>query len=156
MLKLWMVQKDQQANNQTSGNQVKANDIITLEAYFMGRRQTNFSEYKPEYADNATDLLSRVNPFLQELDIVSVKVSSGWRPASINESLSNSAKQSYHMIGKAVDISDADGKLDALVQARPDLLKKYGLWLESPASTPGWCHLDCGSRLERTSRTFIP
>ncbi len=60
---------------------------------------------------------------------------------------------SQHCLCNAVDFYDADGELDAWCMANPDVLERAGLWLESPAHTPHWCHLD---RKERKNRVFLP
>lgn len=48
------------------------------------------------------------------------------------------------MSGLALDIEDPDNELDKLIASKPELLDKYGLWLEHPDSTPKWTHLDKG------------
>lgn len=60
------------------------------------------------------------------------------------------------MSGLAVDIADPDGHLDEAIKAKPELLDKYGLWLEDPGHTPGWTHLDLGVRSSRPIRIFLP
>lgn len=136
-------------------------ELITLEAYLMGREKLYPSEYTQEVQDNAKRLLLNVNAFLVELGVKSAKVTSGFRPAAINGALPNSAKRSYHMLCLAVDILDNKNQdLAHLVSSRPDLLRKYGLFLESPDATKGkntnWVHLDLGTRADRPSRIFIP
>lgn len=118
-------------------------------------------EYTEEVVSNARALLDKVNGLLTEIGVTSVKVSSGFRPSSVNAGISNAAKRSYHMLGRAVDLlDDGNQNLARKISTRPDLLKKYGLWLEDPASTIGkntnWCHLDDGNRQDRPSRIFKP
>lgn len=129
---------------------------LTDQDYFMGRIKNHEHEYLPEYADNATILLARVNSLLHELKIFNATISSGWRPPSQNVTLPNAAKKSYHTIGMAVDLHDADGAIKHAILERPELLKIYDLWMEHPAHTPTWCHLDMGGRTERVLRVFIP
>jgi hypothetical protein len=86
---------------------------------------------------------------------VPVVVSSGWRPRGLNAKIKGAAKNSYHIYGKAVDIAD-NGELDRAIQANPALLEKWGLWLEHPDNTPGWTHLDVGTRTDRDIRIFKP
>ena len=136
--------------------QEKPREIITLDQYFMGRRELYPNEFAQYISDNAILLLKSVNPFLIELGINNAEVSSGWRPNSLNANVPNAAQHSNHTIGKAVDIKDPDGKLDNLFRAHPELLRKYGLFLESPDSTPGWSHLDIATRTDRPSRIFNP
>ena len=131
-------------------------EVITLDQYFMGRRELYPNEFAQYISDNAVLLLKVVNPFLLELGITEAEVTSGWRPNSLNATVPNAVQHSNHTIGKAVDIKDVDGKLDNLFRAHPELLRQYGLFLESPDSTPGWSHLDIATRTDRPSRIFLP
>lgn len=143
------------------------NELISLDLYFTDfttkadRRIEFASEYNDDIKNNAIKLLALINQLLNELGIDSADVTSGWRPPQINNKTTNAAKKSYHMLGMACDILDDDNQcLAKLVGSRPDLLKKYGLWMESPQSTKGintnWCHLDYGTRADRPSRVFLP
>lgn len=136
--------------------EVPKQPIITLEAFLMGRDKQYPAEYTQELQNNATAFLERLNSFLEEVGIEHAEVSSGWRPAAINANIANAAKKSLHMICKACDLKDMDGKLDELCGSKPELLRKYGLFMEDPKSTPNWCHLDNGQRADRPSRIFIP
>lgn len=142
---------------------------ITLEAYFEDsktgedRRVKYAKDYTNEILENAKTLLEKVNAFLQDLGVMSARVSSGWRPPSVNASVPGSAKRSLHMTGKAIDIVDTSGELDKLImekeqdllaRGQPSLLKKYDLWLEHPDHTRTWCHLDIGNRTDRPLRVF--
>lgn len=142
-------------------------EVINLDLYFRDyvtksdRRQQFAAECTPEVLANAKKLLIQVNALLIELGIKKADVTSGWRPASINSQTQNAAKKSFHMLGLAVDIlDDSKQNLANLVASRPDLLKKYNLWLEDPKSTRGkntnWVHLDLGVRADRPSRIFLP
>lgn len=142
-------------------------EVISLDLYFRDyltkkdRRLEFPSEFTPEILANAKKLLAQVNALLKELGIKKGDVTSGWRPAAINSQTQNAAKKSYHMLGLAVDLLDNKNQdLANLVGSRPDLLKKYNLWLEDPKSTKGkntnWVHLDIGVRADRPSRVFIP
>lgn len=143
------------------------NEIISLDLYFrdfitkQDRRKVYASQLKPEYIVNANKLLLAVNGLLNELGIDKCDVTSGWRPATVNQQTSNAAKSSYHMICLAVDLLDNKNQdLAKLVSSRPDLLKKYGLWVENFQFTKGkntnWCHLDLGNRQNRPGRQFNP
>jgi uncharacterized protein YcbK (DUF882 family) len=135
---------------------IKLNDYITSSGKYPDR--ANSDELTDEVRANATGLLDLVNQFLEELkvDTENLSVSSGFRPAAVNAAISNSAKKSLHMTGLAIDISDPDNSLDKLIQENPELLEKYGLWLEHPDSTPRWTHLDKGNRSSRKVRIFHP
>lgn len=143
------------------------NEVISIDLYFTDfvtkkdRRVVYASEYQPEYLDNAKKLLLAVNSFLNDLGIKTGDVTSGWRPASINKQTTNAAKHSAHMICLAVDLLDNKNQdLAKLVCSRPDLLRKYNLFVENPQSTRGqntnWCHLDLLVRADRPSRMFNP
>lgn len=128
--------------------------MITLKDYYMGRDVTHKDELLPYIETNATDLLIRVNALLAELEIEKVIISSGWRPPSINSEVKGAAKNSSHVIGKAVDIATQE-VANALLK-QPHLLHKYSLWLESPKATPTWTHLDTALRPDRDLRVFKP
>lgn len=116
------------------------------------------------HLDNAKTLLERVDALFKDLglDLNKYKVSSGFRPSDVNKALANAAKKSLHQLCKAIDIEDDKSQtLAKLIQSKPELLKKHGLWLESPSHTIGkntnWVHLDISTdRTDRPSRTFIP
>lgn len=129
---------------------------VTLESYLMGREVKYASEYTSDVAMNAMQLLPRVNALLQDLGVSSVIVTSGWRPPSLNAHIPNAAPRSLHMVGKAVDLSDVEGKLFNLIIDHHPLLKKYELWVENRMFTPTWVHLDIGHRKEREVNIFSP
>lgn len=112
-------------------------------------------EFTLEIMDNAQALLDKVNPFLEELGVKDSNVSSGFRPSSVNAATPGAAKASNHTKGLAIDIEDPDGKLDELCMNNLAILEKYGLYLESPKSTPKWTHLQCVSP-KSGNRVFNP
>ena len=135
--------------------------VITPEAYLMGRDKLYPEELTQEVQDNLIILLEKVNALLWELKIQKASVSSGWRPAAINSTVKNAAKTSLHMTGKAIDVLDDGSQSFAFkILANPDLLKKYDLWIEDPSHTKGkntnWVHLDIGTRTDRPLRMFKP
>lgn len=127
--------------------------IITLEEYAMGR-DVHYPEEWALVKDNAIAFLEILNAFLQEAFLnKNHVVASGWRPQSINDKTPNASKKSYHIRCLAVDLKDHDGWYKS--NMRPDLkpeirsiMEKYRFWMEDPASTPRWCHLDIGERDE--------
>lgn len=135
-------------------------EIINLEAWITASgkypERMDSDELTQEVKDNAVILLNKVNQLLKDLGITEASVSSGFRPSSVNNATPHAAKRSLHMSGKAVDIFDPNGTLDNLVISRPDLLKKYELWVENPSNTATWCHLDWGTRADRDLRMFNP
>lgn len=141
------------------------NEIITLENYvsangrYLNRKTSQ--EWTTETENNARKLLSVVNALLQELGIKIADVTSGFRPSAVNKNIPNASKKSLHQQGLAVDIlDDKDQTLAKLIQSKPELLKKYNLWLEDPQFTKGkntnWVHLDLGNRTDRPIRVFKP
>ncbi len=155
------VQKNKQSkeNSPKQENKEENKMAITLEAYFADpktgedRRVKYVEDYTDEILENAKVLIEKVNSLLSDLGIIAVVVSSGWRPTAVNSAVGG-AKRSLHLQGRAVDLKDSTGELDRVIEERPDLLKKYGLWLEDPDATTGWCHLDNGNRRDRPSRVF--
>jgi uncharacterized protein YcbK (DUF882 family) len=141
------------------------NNPITLDMYFtdfvtkQDRRKQYPDEFTKDIEANAQAL--KVNAFLTEIGITSAQVTSGWRPASVNNKVTNAAKKSYHMLGMAVDILDNKNQdLAKLVANSAVLLRKYGLFMEDMNATKGqntnWCHIDMGTRSDRPSRIFLP
>lgn len=116
-------------------------EIITLADYWMGRDKLYPSELTEVVVLNATELVKRVNSLFNELCICGIKVSSGWRPSAINASIKNAAKKSNHMTGCAIDIADPNGYLSIKILPNLRSLEDCMLWLENPAATKGWVHL---------------
>lgn len=129
-------------------------DLLTSSGKYPEREK--HKEVTPEVIKNAETLLKAVNSLLTDLKIDKATVSSGFRPSDVNSAIPNAAKKSLHMIGCAIDIADADGALDKLIESRDDLKKKYGLWQENPGDTKGWMHLDNKDRGKRSKNTFNP
>ena len=153
------------SNNTGENMERSAREIITLEEYLTSSgaypERAKSPELTEEFLTNARKLLVNVNPFLYELGIFKVKVSSGFRPSYVNERVKNAAKRSLHMQCLAVDIlDDANQTIATTCAANPDLMRKYNLFLESPAHTKGkntnWIHLQYNSLKDRPSRIFIP
>jgi len=128
---------------------------LTLKAYLMGRHKLYSEDYTLDVRANAENLIKRVNNLFIALKHPVPEVTSGWRPAAINAKVGGS-KKSLHMMGRAVDLADSEGTTKILIAEHPSLLRDFGLWMEDPDSTPGWCHLDCGIRSERLIRIFKP
>jgi uncharacterized protein YcbK (DUF882 family) len=126
--------------------------MITILDYLMGREV----EYPvtPEMLKDAEDLVSKVNRVLHEFG-EDRAVSSGYRPAAINATIKNAAKKSNHMVCRACDLHDPDGRLDDFCVSNLQLLEDIGLWLESGTSTPGWCHLQIVPP-KSNNRIFLP
>jgi hypothetical protein len=115
--------------------------MIELNDYWMGRDKKYPAAWSEDIEANAHDLLQRVNLLLADFG-EDRKVNSGWRPPEVNAKTPNAAQTSKHMTGNAVDLADPEGDLDDWCSANDgEGLEKYGLWMEHPAATKGWCHL---------------
>lgn len=113
---------------------------LKLGDYYMGRDKSHRAELTRELRANARETLRRSNRLLRRAGMMR-KVTSGWRPASINAAVPGAAKGSKHLSCLAIDLEDRNGALDAWCLAHPEILEELGLWLEHPDATPGWCHL---------------
>jgi uncharacterized protein YcbK (DUF882 family) len=134
-------------------NIISLEDFITASGKYKERLKSE--ELTQDVKNNGEKLLNRVCQLLKELGINKAVVSSGFRPSSINGKIKGAAKKSLHMLGKAIDLADVDGKLYKAISSKPELLKKYGLWLEHKDDTPTWVHLDMSSlRTDREVRIF--
>jgi hypothetical protein len=116
--------------------------MITLRDYWMGRDDQYLLAMTPEIERNAERLLGLVNALLAIYG-GHPKVSSGWRPPAVNAATPNAAHNSKHMTGQAIDLVDPDGMLDEWLtsDAGLDAMNAIGLWMEHPAATKGWAHL---------------
>jgi hypothetical protein len=114
--------------------------MITLAQYFMGREHSHANELSETLRSNAEQTLARVNALVARAG-VACAVSSGWRPRAVNATIPNASPRSRHISCEAVDLADPDDSLDAWCMANLSVLEVLGLWLEHPAATPGWCHL---------------
>ena len=135
---------------------LQLDDWITSSGKYPDR--ANSEELTTKVKDNAQLLLDSVNDLLVSLgiDLSKVRISSGFRPSSVNSKIPNAAKRSLHMTGLALDLEDLDGEIDKLISEKPELLKTYQLWLEHPDHTKNWSHLDKGTRKDRDIRIFNP
>jgi hypothetical protein len=126
--------------------------MITLTQYWMGRNVSNALELTPDIQREAAFTVILVNKILERMQQAKVPlelspdtkslVASGWRPPSVNARTPNAAVRSLHMKGQAVDLYDPDGALDEWLFSEQDgALRELGLWLEHPAATKNWAHL---------------
>ena len=114
--------------------------MITLADYFKGRDRRYTAELTEELRVNAGIIVARANLLLARAGLKR-GVNSGWRPAAVNASIPNAAKESKHVLCQAIDLGDDDGALDAWCMTNLRALEEIGLWLEHPAATPRWCHV---------------
>ena len=118
----------------------------------MGRE--NQYPLTKELESNLRQLLVHLNQF-RTYYAIPMQVSSGYRPGSFNSSLTNAAKKSNHMVCLACDFKDTDGKLAKFCLENTHILELFSLYLENPASTVGWVHLQITSP-KSGSRVFNP
>jgi hypothetical protein len=136
--------------------------MISLDEYFYRRAtscdlRTTCTVPKAHY-DNVDKLLARVNELLAMFDKARgthwvAIVSSGYRTAATNATIKGANPKSWHMQGRAVDIADGQRILKRWLLSPQGLvaLELCGLYLESDADTPRWCHLQ---DVATTSRVF--
>jgi len=126
---------------------------ITLAQYWMGRDKTHPLDLSTQVLRNAEILVGLINQILPLAEADGVKfeinprtksiLSSGWRPPAVNATTKRAALRSKHMTAQAIDIYDPDGDFDEWLISERGLkaLEEIGLWIEHPAATKGWAHL---------------
>ncbi len=117
--------------------------MITYSQYWSGHDTQFPDEFTPTVKLRSEELVDKVNNLLTVWGGFT-QITSGWRPAEVNAALvisRGAAKKSNHMKGLAVDLLDKAGNLDTWCLANLKVLEDNGLYLEDPASTEGWCHL---------------
>jgi hypothetical protein len=129
--------------------------LITLDEYFQGRDKDKVwaKECTIFIRSNAEMLLDEVNKLLEKFGSYPV-VTSGWRPAAINERVGGSPK-SKHITGNAIDLGDLDGSLKKWCVENIEELIKLDLYMEQPSMTPTWVHLQRIPPRSK-SRIFVP
>ena len=126
--------------------------MIELADYYMGRDREYSHLLGSDLRHNAGITVEAANKLLVlaktggvSLDVnprTGTIVSSGWRPPAVNSVVPGAALRSKHLSCQAVDLFDPDGDLDDWCLINADtVLRDLGLWLEHPAATKGWCHV---------------
>ena len=141
--------------------------FLTLAGYWMGRDKAYPFDLSTEIRKEAELTVSLVNDLLVAATLhganpetnpgTGTVLTSGWRPPAINGKTAGAAPRSHHMAGRAADIYDPDGDLDEWLMTNEGqkTLKRLGLWMEHPAATKGWCHVQ--TRPPRSgNRVFYP
>jgi hypothetical protein len=130
-----------------------SNPQITVADYFMGRDITHGLMLSPDMRLEAARTVDLVNRFLARVPPGAVTwhinprtgniLSSGWRPPDINARTPGAAPRSKHIMCRAADLYDPEGDIDEWCMSAEGLrvLAEIGLWLEQPAATKGWCHV---------------
>lgn len=82
-------------------------------------------------------------------------ITSGVRSQIDQDRINPGAKNSAHISGEAVDVSDRDGMLWGWMMDNIPLLERLGLYLEDKSYTKSWVHFQI--RMPRSkNRVFIP
>jgi len=126
--------------------------MIELADFYMGRDQEFEHQLGSDLRRNAAITVGVANQLLVLAKAAGITletnpktrsiVSSGWRPAAVNAATAGAAPRSKHMTCQAIDLYDPDGALDEwLLHGGQQVLVDLGLWLEHPASTKGWSHV---------------
>lgn len=126
--------------------------MIELTDFYMGRDLEFEHQLGSDLRRNAGITVELANKLLVLAKMAGVTletnpktgsiVSSGWRPAAVNAATPGAALRSKHMTCQAVDFYDPDGDLDEwLLHGGQKVLIDLGLWLEHPAATKGWAHV---------------
>ena len=117
---------------------------------------TPVEDTPPEVVTNGIELLKRVNAVLKALEWQGhITVTSGYRSPDHNRKIGG-AKNSLHMVGKAIDLYDPLHVLALKIMDNQFLLRRFSLWMEDPNVTKNWVHLDMGERTDRAIRIFKP
>lgn len=138
--------------------------VITLADYLGEHVKTHPQDLTPELTANASRTVEKVNQLFQALEFAEIKVernasgsylNSGWRPAAYNATVKNAAVRSMHITGEAADIFDPEGAIDDYLMGNLMVLAGLGLYMEHPAATKGWTHVQ--TRAPRSgNRVFYP
>ena len=122
--------------------------LITLKDYYKGRDVTYAAVLTSQIRVNAKLTIARVNALLTRFVAANPRaairtVNSGWRPPVVNRGVRRAAQKFNHLVALACDLSDDDEQLDKwlLTKAGQAALIEIGLWMEQPAETPRWSHV---------------
>ena len=139
---------------------------ISVEEYLRGYDTIYPQECTAEILTNAAKTVAAVNVLLSVLEAEGVPleknrlgsiVNSGWRPPQVNGQITNAAPKSKHMTAQACDLYDPEGSIDDYLfsEAGQRVLVAQRLYLEHPASTKGWSHVQTEAP-RSGNRTFFP
>ena len=112
-------------------------NLITREEILMGRDKE--FPLTPELESNLVKLSLALNKFRVAYGKPLI-ITSGYRPSHYNSD-AGGAKKSNHCLCRAVDFADKDRSLMAFCISNLKLLEDCGLWMENPAVTKSWIHL---------------
>jgi hypothetical protein len=131
--------------------------LITREKYLKGRDKAYSKEWTQGLLNTTDITISKINDFLKDIGVDwDVQVSSGWRPAAINQATSGAALSSNHIKCLAVDIVDlAPFPLMKLILANLDKAAKHDMYFEDFNYTPSWVHIQI-IKPKSGKRIYIP
>jgi uncharacterized protein YcbK (DUF882 family) len=112
---------------------------FTLKDYLKDRDVKYPKDFAP-YKDNADRTVLVLNKFLANYPGQLV-ISSGFRPAALNNSVKGAATKSNHITCQACDFQDLDLKLWKYVLDNLDLAKALGIYFEDKRWTSSWVHM---------------
>lgn len=111
--------------------------MITKEDILMGReKEFPLSDL---LLKNLQILADKIN-ILESICPFKLRISSGYRPGRYNTAAGGAPKSS-HISCEAVDIADKGGLLKEWCLKNINKLTELGLFMEDPAKTPTWVHL---------------
>jgi hypothetical protein len=131
----------------------EAMNVITMGDYWMGRDREYPTAMSPDLEARARLTVELVGRLLMKAGDAGIRIpvnqrtgsrlTSGWRPPTVNASTPGAAPNSKHMTGQAADVFDPDGDLDEwlMTDAGQQAMLQLGLWMEHPSATKGWSHL---------------
>lgn len=122
---------------------------ITRSEILKGREVAH--PLSPLLESNLEQLLIGLNKFREKYG-KPMTCTSGYRVAAQNASIGG-AKKSAHLTCEAADFADKDGKLAMYCLQNVKVLEECGLYMENPAKTKGWVHLQTR---ETKNRIFNP
>ena len=114
---------------------VTAYDVLSSDGRYKSREEDADDAVRNAAHVLATRLSSLLNLFGSR-----PKITSGYRTPAANKA-AGGAKKSSHLEGRAADFADKDGKFAAWCVENEYYLEQFGLWMEDPAATKGWVHL---------------
>jgi uncharacterized protein YcbK (DUF882 family) len=130
---------------------------VKTQEYFAPAFQRGFKITQPlnqTLESNLINLLTKINALRIDFN-KPMNVSSGFRIPEHNAKVKG-VTHSKHLTCEAIDIVDNDGSLRRFcMQNNNAMLKQYGLFMEHPAYTKGWCHLQI-RKPKSGNRVFIP
>lgn len=132
--------------------------MISKSELLQGRDLSFPQDYNDTISDNLDSLLVALN-MVRTAYAKPMKVTSGWRPASINGMIKGASIKSNHIVGLACDFLDTDGSLFKWCVENLQLLKDNKIYLEDArwtrTATSGWVHMQL-VRPSSGKRIFVP